>query len=317
LPKCRRNKLFLANFKSEQKHHFLYFFLQYQKVLLFGASGHLGFEIAKVLIERKFEVTAVVRNAIPKIEFLNIPVKIADATKPETLVNICEGYDIVISSLGKSVAMNDRSKPSFYDVDFVGNSNILAEAQKAKVQKFVYISAFQAEKFPELTYFKVHEDFSQKLQSSGIDFSIIKPPAIFSAFLEFEAMAKKGFVMSIGSGNAKTNPISETDLAQVCVDSISQINAVIEAGGQTIYSRKGMLEIIQNAVDPTKTVKTLPIWFVKMGLPYLKFIDKNTFDKFAFFVAVLEKDTLAPKLGKLTFEEYWKTKTASSEELTV
>ena len=277
-----------------------------KKVLLFGASGHLGFEIAKVLIERKFEVTAVVRNAIPKLEFLNIPVKIADATKSETLVNICEGYDIVISSLGKSVAMNDRSKPSFYDVDFVGNSNILAEAMKAKVQKFVYVSAFQAEKFPDLTYFKVHHDFSEKLQSSGLNFSIIKPPAIFSAFLEFEEMAQKSFVLSIGDGKSKTNPIYEGDLAEVCVDSITQKNAVIEVGGQNIYGRKEMLEIIQNAVNPNKSVKTIPTWFVKMGLPFLKIIDRNAFDKFSFFVKVLEKDTLAPKYGKLSFEEYWR-----------
>lgn len=41
-----------------------------------------------------------------------------------------------------------------------------------------------------------------------------------------------------------------------------------------------------------------------MLLPMLKMFTKNTYDKFAFFTAVMQTDTIAPQVGETTFEQY-------------
>lgn len=281
-----------------------------KRVLLFGASGNLGKAIGQELVDRGFDLTIVVRNerkakALSKISSSYI---IADACSKETLNGICEGQDIIVSAMGKSVSPNDKSKPSFRDVDLNGNLNILEEAKKSGIKKFVYVSAFHAEKYTHLEYFKVHNEFAEELKTSGIDYSIIKPPAIFCAFLDVIEMARKGKVITLGNGEHKTNPIYEGDLAKVCVDSINTTNTTIEAGGKTIYTRKELNEIVQSEVDPSKKIRKVPFGLFKFGLPIIKVLNKNQFDKFAFFSEVMQHDEIAPQIGEMKFEEYIRMK---------
>ncbi len=276
------------------------------KVLLFGGTGKLGTKVAQELQTKNFTVTAVVRNKA-KADYLKPYVAhtlITDITKPEALKNICSDFDIVVSTLGKSVSLNDKSKPGFIDIDLNANSIILQEAVAAGIKKFVYVSALGAENCLHLNYFKVHHDFSEKLKHSGIDYSIIKPPAILSAFVDLIDMAKKGQLMNIGKGDKQTNPIYEGDLARILVESILEKNATIEAGGKKVYTRKEINEIIQQDIAPKKKLRSMPAGLVKCGLPLLKIFNKNMYDKFAFFLEVVQHDLIAPKAGEVTLEKY-------------
>jgi uncharacterized protein YbjT (DUF2867 family) len=277
-----------------------------KSVLLFGSTGNVGKQIAKEALRRGYNLTAVVRNSQKANELAEITksVLIADVTKPDNLVGITNGFDIVISALGKSVSPNDKSKASFYDVDFAANASILKEALSHSVNKFVYVSALHSERYTNLEYFKVHHEFSEKLKKSGLDYSIIKPPSIFSAYLDVVDMARKGRLVHLGKGDKRTNPIYEGDLAVVCVDSINSPKSEIEAGGKEILTRKQINEIIQQHVNPSKTIPTIPTWVMSAILPLVRATNKNMFDKFAFFVDVMQHDVIAPQVGQLTLKEY-------------
>lgn len=277
-----------------------------QTVILFGSTGHLGRHVAKELVARGYNPTCVVRNEGKALGLLpaGVKLKVAEVSNPEAIEGITEGFELVISCLGKSVSPNDRGKATFRDIDLVANTNILKDAIRSSVKKFVYVSALNSERYSHLEYFRVHHEFSEILKKSGIDYSIIKPPAIFSAFQDVIAMAKKGQLVNMGSGEHKTNPIYEGDLAKVVVDSINQSNAVVEAGGKETYTRKQLNDIIQQQVNPGKKLRTIPVGLVKGMLPLLKLFDRNLYDKFAFFVEVLQHDVIAPKVGEMRFEEY-------------
>ena len=281
-----------------------------KKVILFGATGNLGKHIAKELISSGYVLTVVVRDQ-KKAKGLfdaNAKIVVADVCNKATLADICQNQEIVVSALGKSVSPNDKTRPGYEDVDFAGNMNILEEAIKNGIKKFVYVSAFHAEKYLHLTYFNVHHRFAEELKKSGIDYSIIKPPAIFSAFIDMMDLAKKGQLVTIGKGDKKTNPIFEGDLAKICVRSIAEKNKTIEAGGRYIYTRKELNLIIQQEVDKSKQVRQIPLGILKAALPLMKVFNKNLYDKFAFFTEVIQHDTIAPQMGELSFEEYIKRK---------
>jgi uncharacterized protein YbjT (DUF2867 family) len=280
------------------------------KVLVFGSTGNLGRSISKELKDRGFDLTVVARNKnkAPQLSSITSNCIQADITDPGSLAGICKGFDTVISSLGKSVSLNDKSKPGFTAIDLDANSAILEEAIKSGVKKFVYVSAFHAEQYLHLTYFRVHHEFAEKLKHSGLNYSIIKPPAIFSAFVDLIPMARKGQLVTIGKGDKRTNPIYEGDLAKVCVDSIALDNSVIEAGGKNVYTRSQLNEIIQRTVCPEKKIRNIPAGLLRVSLPLMRIFNKNTFDKFAFFFEVMQHDTIAPKVGEMRFEDYIKGK---------
>jgi uncharacterized protein YbjT (DUF2867 family) len=255
-----------------------------KKILLFGGTGNLGRHIAREAVSRGHHVTLFVRDVnraartIAAHEFME-----GDITIAAQLSGVCNGFDVVVSALGKSVSPNDRSKPSFEEIDLIANTTILKESLASGVKKFVYISAFHAERYPELEYFRVHHIFSERIRASGIDFSIIKPPSLFSAYLDMIPMAKKGLLFNIGKGERKTNPIYEGDVAAICIDAIETPNAVIEAGGPEIFKRNDLSQLIQSVVRPEKKVRTLPIPLLRFFLPMIKSLDRNTFDKLSFF----------------------------------
>ncbi|HUC82889.1 MAG TPA: SDR family oxidoreductase [Flavisolibacter sp.] len=287
-----------------------------QTVILFGSTGNLGKKVAEELFQKGYDVTAVVRNS-KKADALKPfvhHVVIADVTNPSSLKDICRGIDIVVSTLGKSVSPANLSKPSFRDIDLNANSAILDEAVKSRVKKFVYVSAFHAEQLTHLEYFNVHHQFSERLKQAGIDYSIIKPPALFSAFLDLMDMAKKGMLVTMGPGDKQTNPIYEGDLAKFVVDSIQQPNAIIEAGGKEVLSRKAINEIIQQLIAPNKKVRTIPLGLIKALLPLMKIVSKNMYHKMAFFTVVMQEDTIAPKIGNMRLEEYIRMRQAAVVE---
>lgn len=279
-----------------------------KKVILFGATGNLGKEIARELIGQGYDLTVAVRNEerAKSLQSITNNYVIADVRNKESLLPLLQGQEVIVSALGKSVSPNDKSKATFRDIDLDANSNILEAATRAGVSKFVYVSAYHSENYLHLEYFKVHHDFSELLKKSGLDYSIVKPPAIFSAYAAMFDMARKGQLVTLGKGDKRTNPIYEGDLAKVVVGAIQQRNSTIEAGGKKSYTRKQLNEIIQAEVNQKKKTRAVPLGLVKATLPLIRLFDKNTYDKFAFFTAVMQEDAMAPPVGEMSFENYVK-----------
>jgi Predicted nucleoside-diphosphate-sugar epimerases len=285
-------------------------------ILLFGATGHAGRAIAHALKQRGHYVAAVVRNEQKARALLSgiDHFVVAEATKADSLRGICSGFEVVVSALGKSVSPNDWSRPTFEEVDYHGNMNILAEAVEADVKQFVYISAFGAETMRHLTYFRVHDDFSNALKASGLSYYIVQPPAIMSSFLDLAAMARKGWLVTIGTGDKRTNPISEQDLANICAGGIGQPSAVVRVGGRHIYDRHQINEVIQNTVAPGKKVRRLPAWVLHSALPFWKVLNRNMYDKLAFFSEIIEHDLTPPPIGETSLEAYFDSQVLDSPD---
>lgn len=82
---------------------------------------------------------------------------IGDAQNPETLKGMCDRMNVVFSALGKSVIMFSDEKASFKEIDYQANKNILDEALRSKVQRFVYVSVYGSDKYKDLELAKAHQ----------------------------------------------------------------------------------------------------------------------------------------------------------------
>jgi len=71
------------------------------KVLLFGASGAIGSQIATELLDRGHEVTGVSRSGTAgDLSHQNLSVTAGDATDPATVTRLAPGHDAVVTATG-------------------------------------------------------------------------------------------------------------------------------------------------------------------------------------------------------------------------
>ena len=275
-----------------------------KKILLAGATGYLGKHIADVLQKHRYPTTILVRDKskVPA-NLVKLETLIAEVTQPETLNNIMEGIDVVISTVGIT---RQKDGLTYMDVDYQANKNLLEEAKKSRVEKFIYVSALNGEKLRHLKIGEAKEKFVEELKKSGLDYCILRPNGFFSDMSEFMKMAKKGKAELFGDGNYRMNPIHGADLAEVCVNAINAEEKTIEVGGPEVFTHNQIIELAFSILNKQIKVSYMPEWIRKMILWFARtFTSSKTYGPMEFFFTVLSMDMVAPKYGTHTLRAYF------------
>ncbi len=277
-----------------------------RKVLIAGATGQLGKCVLTELKQRGYAVRAIARDAGKLSGSGTDEVVTADLTRPETLSGVCDGIDAVISCAGAAMNVNNfGDRRSFYEVDYRGNLNLLSEAQKAGVGKFVYVSLAAADKLRQTEYADAHEKFVDELQASGLKRTVVRPTGFFSFHLEILKFASKGRGLMIGSGDCRTNPIHETDVAVACVDALERDESELMVGGPDVFTRRETVEMAFAALNRKPSVISIPPGLFKLMISPLKLINRRIHALMNFGVAVSQIDVLAPKVGSRHLKNYF------------
>lgn len=236
---------------------------------------------------------------------------LADALKPRTLTGAAEGVDTVFSCLGASVS----SKPgagwaSFTAVDTPANLALLAEAKRAGAKRFVYVSAFHNEATRSLAYIRAHEDVVEAIKASGLEYSILRPTGFFCALAELLGLAEQGRLPSFRGGVAKSNPIHEGDLAQLCVEAIEAGAPEIPCGGPEVLTRKELNSLACAAVGkPDQAIKA-PLWGLKAAAFCATPFHPRLAQLFQFVASLSEHDLVAPVRGTRRIGDYFNERVA-------
>jgi len=277
-----------------------------KKILVAGATGYLGKHIVEQLKKRGFWVRVLVRNPAKLNDVKNRidDICLAEVTNPDSLKNVCDNIDIVISTVGIT---KQKDGLTYMDVDFQGNLNILNEADKAGVSKFIYISALDGNKLKELKIAEAKEGFVEKLKQSGLDYCVVRPNGFFSDMLEFLKMAKKGKAHLFGDGSYQINPIHGADLAEFIVNNLDSVETEINVGGPELLTQKQIAELAFEILGKTAKISYMPIWMVKFILWLLRtFSSVKTYGPLELMITVLTRDMIAPKYGNRHLRDFFK-----------
>ena len=277
------------------------------KIVLAGAFGNLGAEILKALVKSGHEIVAadLKENEVAGCEGKYTFVKI-DATNPETMKGMCDGADMVISTVGLTGA---STKVTSYDIDLQGNLNLLNEAKAAGVKKFNYISVIScdepgADKVPML-----HAKFlfEQALKKSGMEYIIHRPTGYFYDIAKvFKPYIDKGEMQLLkGYGGVKANVIDCPDFAQFIVDTMNETNVTYNVGGKETYTYEEMADMCFKAAGKPMQIKWAPIWLfgILANLPMIKKAGKH--DIILFSKWTLSHDLVGDTMvGEGSFKKY-------------
>ena len=283
-----------------------------KRVLVAGSTGYLGKYVVQEFKERGYWVRALARHP-QKLEevgpFLEPAVKdkvdevfIGEVTRPETLHGLCDGIDIVFSSIGIT---RQRDGLTFHDVDYQGNKNILNIAADRPVERFIYVSVLNAHMFMHLAIVKAHEDFVRELRHSGLNYAVMRPTGYFSDMSEFFQMATSGRVYLIGNGETRINPIHGADLARVCVDAVTGNEHEVPAGGPVTYRQREIAELAFSVLGKRPRVTAIPLWLADLGVKIIRPFNRQMSDFVEFFLAAGRSDAVAPAAGTHTLKAYY------------
>ncbi|WP_461671138.1 NAD(P)H-binding protein, partial [Mycobacterium tuberculosis] len=217
-----------------------------------------------------------------------------EITKSETLNGICDGIDIVFSSIGIT---RQKDGLTFEDVDYRGNANLLEEAKRSgSVSRFLFVSVYQASRMVHLELVKARERFVDDLSRSGLAYTVIRPTGFFSDLTALLHMANKGAIYLIGDGSRRLNPIHGEDLAELCVRAVAPEwrGREVEAGGPEVISHRELAELAFLAVGRPVKVRRVPEWLVLCALQFMKPFNKRFYGTIAFFVEAMRMDMVAP-----------------------
>ncbi len=280
-------------------------------VLLAGSTGYLGLHLVDELLKRDIPFRAVARNANKLQKLTKNQVTIAEVTQPETLKGICNGIEVVISTIGITRQKNGLT---YMDVDYQGNLNLLREAQKAGVKKFIYISAINGDTMRELKIFEAKEAFVDELKKSGLEYVVVRPNGFFSDMRDFLEMAKRGRVYLFGHGNFKLNPIHGADLAEFVVDAISSTQKELIVGGPDVLTQNEIAALALDSWYKEVKITHLPDWMRQMIICALRrFTSSKTYGPIEFFMTAMAMDNIAPRYGSHRLYQFFKEQTESKQ----
>ncbi len=200
------------------------------QVALTGATGFIGQSLCARLLERGYQLRALVRSPDKAARLpAGIDIISGSLQSASGLQELVAGADTVIHLAG---AVRGNSEAEFMTVNCAGTEALLhATAELAPSARFVHVSSLAARE-PQLSWYSHSKRAGEeRVMASGLDWIVLRPPAIYGPGDEemraiFNWMAR-GIALVPGSTESRTSLLHVDDLVRA-VDAC--LNSTVAAG---------------------------------------------------------------------------------------
>jgi uncharacterized protein YbjT (DUF2867 family) len=259
-------------------------------VLVLGGGGALGRLVCDRLFSRGHRA---------------IPLGRGDGDLRDPAVIARAKASVIINCAGASVTMGLGHGWRGYRAVDVPIGLAAIEAARSTRARLVYISTHHAPSMRITPYVAAHEHVAAAM--NDIDGAVIRPTGFFSAITSaFVPMARRGRMFDIGDGRARTNPISEHDLAEIVVDVALGGDGPrdVTVGGPEVMTRREMLERIADAAGYRAKVTAVPLAVAKINAALLRLVHPRIGQFVQFAVGLAQNDIVAPACGTTKLADY-------------
>lgn len=247
------------------------------KVVVPGGTGFLGRHIGRALLDAGHEVTVLGRSPdkVSSITLLQgANATRGDVTDPASLTGTLQGADAVVQAVTfPNFPMEVARKGLTFDnYDRRGAENVLVEAQRAGVSKFVYISGASADPASEKTWYRAKGLAERAIRASGIDHAILRPSWAYGpedkALNKFAAIARLSPVVpKPGVGPQRIQPIYVGDIAMAVVRVFERNawNDTYELGSREVMTMDEVIETMLQVMGKKRPVLPVPAALMKIA----------------------------------------------------
>jgi uncharacterized protein YbjT (DUF2867 family) len=255
-------------------------------LLIVGATGTLGRQIARRALDEGYKVRCLVRNP-RKAAFLKewgAELVIGNVCTPSTLVPALAGVTAVIDAATARAA--DVS--SFERVDWNGKVNLIQAAVEAKIDRFIFFSILGAENYPDVPLMEIKRCTELYLKESGLNYTILRPCGFMQGIIsQFAVPILEGQPVWL---TGESSPIAYMDTQDIAKFAIRALvvpetgNRTFPIAGNRAWSGKEIISLCERQSDKEAKVTTLPLGVIRAIRQTFRFFEWswNASDRLAF-----------------------------------
>lgn len=198
------------------------------QVLVVGATGTLGRQVARRALDAGHQVRCVVRSP-RKAAFLQewgCELTRGDLLEPASLDYALEGQEAVIDA----ATARATDPGSAYDIDWGGKQNLFAACSRAGVKRLVFVSLLDAARHREVPLMDIKACTEEWLEASDFEYTILRGVAFMQGLIsQFAIPVLEGQTVWVSGSPTPIAYMNTQDMARFAVAALEHPETVRRA----------------------------------------------------------------------------------------
>lgn len=192
-------------------------------VLVAGAGGFVGRHLLRRLHDRGHRVRGLGRRPAPLEGLARLGWWRCDLTDRGGVTGAAEGCDVVVHLVG----IAEEGEQTFSAVHREGTENLVAEAERAGVERFIYVSAAGAAPQARAGFCRTKYEAEEVVRGSGLEHVIFRPSVIYGPEDHFTTalvtlLRKLPVFPVLEVGPLRLQPVSIEDVAEALAQAVDR-----------------------------------------------------------------------------------------------
>jgi len=267
-------------------------------ILVLGATGTLGRQVVRQLIDCGYPVRCLVRN-IRKAEFLRewgAELVYGDLKLPETIPNTLKGITTIIDT---ATLRPEEEIATIQQVDLIGKMALIKAAKIAKIKKFIFFSISENEYFQSILLMRLKNKIENILKSSEISYTIFQIPGFYQGLItQYAIPILEQQTISTTQDSKLISFLDTRDIAKCCVKNLNNVttsnlntNSSINLSGPKNWTSQEIIQLCEEFSGQVAKVKFTSLFtlsFIKILMLFSKWTGE-IHDRLAFSEILLKK----------------------------
>jgi uncharacterized protein YbjT (DUF2867 family) len=233
-------------------------------LLIVGATGTLGRQITRHALDRGLKVKCFVRYP-KKANFLRewgADLVAGNLNNVQSLDDALEGVTEIIDAATTRATGSMRIK----DVDWLGKVSLIQAAERAKVERFVFFSILNAEKYPNVPLMDIKYCTEKFLASTDLNYTILKP---FQNLIgEYAIPILENQTIWIGGESSPIAYMNTQDIAKFAVRALTVKETERQSfaiAGSKAWQPSEIIKLCERMSGRTRKTANMPIGLLRFA----------------------------------------------------